>query len=88
MTGKKHKPTRRVWSWRQVVKVLVKVCYRVANQKGSHITLVPKCASTRERTLPLQVPRHNELKPGTFNSIIARANLSKVEFLSLVSHCS
>jgi len=85
MTEKKHKSTRRVWSWRQVVKVLVKVCYRVANQKGSHITLVPKCRAVQERTLPLQVPRHHELKPGTFNSIIARANLSKVEFLNLVN---
>jgi len=85
MTGKKHKPTRKVWSWRDVVKVLLKVCYRVANQRGSHITLVPKCASSKERTLPLQVPRHHELKPGTFNSIIARANLSRAEFFALAN---
>ena len=85
MTGKKHQPTRRIWSWREVVKVLLKVCYHVANQKGSHITLVPKCVSMKERTLPLQVPKHRELKPGTFNSIIARANLSKVEFLALAN---
>jgi len=85
MTGKRHKPTRRVWSWREVTKVLVKVCYRVVNKKGSHITLVPKCTSAKERTLPLQVPKHEELKPGTFNTIIARANLSKVEFFALAN---
>jgi len=86
MTGrKKHKPTRGVWSWREVVKVLLKVCYRVANQKGSHIVLVPKCASVQERVLPIVVPKHKELTPETFNRVLKRAYLSKVEFYGLVN---
>jgi predicted RNA binding protein YcfA (HicA-like mRNA interferase family) len=81
---KKHK-AKRIWSWREVVKVLIKICYRLANQKGSHVTLVPKCASEPGRTLPVIVPRHNELKLGTFNSILARVNLSKEEFVDLAN---
>ena len=82
---KKHKSIKRIWSWRDVVKVLEKICYRLASQKGSHVTLIPKCASLSERKLPVVVPRHNELKPGTFNTILARVNLSKNEFIDLAN---
>ena len=85
MTRKRHKLSRKIWSWRDVLKVLQKICYCVVNQKGSHITLFPKCASVKERNLPLTVPKHRELKHRTFNSILAKTNLSKAEFYEIWS---
>ena len=76
---------KRVWSWREVLKAFLKVCYRVANQKGSHITIIPKCVSAHDRTLPVTIPKHNEIKRGTLSSILARGNITKIEFINLVN---
>jgi len=71
----------------QACKVLIKICYQVANKRGDHITLAPKCASRPDRTCPLIVPMHRELKRGTLMTILARASLSKEEFVSLLHNC-
>jgi len=85
MTGKKHKPTRKVWSWRDVVKVLLKVV-TVLPIKGAVILLLFQSAHHRKKELSLsKYPDNHELKPGTFNSIIARANLSRAEFFALAN---
>lgn len=83
MSPKRRKTKRKPPSWRKVVNALIKICYRVRNKRGSHITLIPKCTETHERTSAIQVPRHKELKPGTLHTILARANLTKNEFYSL-----
>jgi predicted RNA binding protein YcfA (HicA-like mRNA interferase family) len=49
----------------------------VARQRGSHIYLVKD-----ENVVP--VPRHDEIKRGTLQAIIAEAGLTKKEFLELV----
>ena len=64
-------------SWREVVKVLGKVGFAVARQRGSHIILVKD-----ERALP--VPRHDQIKRGLLLEIIVEAGLTREEFLELL----
>ncbi|MGB9023732.1 MAG: type II toxin-antitoxin system HicA family toxin [Candidatus Bathyarchaeia archaeon] len=64
-------------SWREVVKVLGKVDFKIDRQKGSHIILVKD-----ERVVP--VPRHAEIKRGLLMEIIMEAGLTKEEFLRLL----
>jgi len=73
-------------SGRQMIKVLMKICYRVVNKKGDHITLSPKCASERYRSSRLIIPLHKELKKGTIMTILARADISKKEFIRLLQN--
>jgi len=64
-------------SWREVVKALSKVGFKVARQKGSHLILVKE-----DRVVP--VPRYDEIKRKLLSEIIAEAGLSKEEFLRLL----
>lgn len=72
-------------SGHQLIKVLTKICYRIANRKGDHVILVPKCTSSSDRIRSLTVPMHRELKIGTLMTILARASLSKSEFIALIN---
>jgi len=58
---------------------LVKLGYRQARQKGSHVRLV--CAGRQ----PVTVPLHDELDRGTLRSIIRTAEISVEEFVQLLS---
>ena len=73
-----------VVSGSEMIKVLTKICYQPTNRKGDHVTLTPKCSSEQNRTCPLVIPLHRELKRGTIMTILARALLSKEEFLDLL----
>jgi len=64
-------------SWREVVKALGKVGFKIDRQKGSHMILVRD-----ERIVP--VPRHAEIKRGLLMEIITEAGLTKEEFLRLL----
>ena len=64
-------------SWRDVVKVLVKVGFRVARQKGSHLILIKD-----ECVVP--IPKHREIKRGLLMEIIAEAGLTREEFIKLL----
>ena len=64
-------------SWREVVKVLAKVGFQVARQKGSHLILIKD-----EHIVP--VPKHKEIKRGLLMEIIAEAGLTKEEFHKLL----
>ena len=64
-------------SWREVVKALGKVDFKIDRQKGSYIILVKD-----ERVVP--VPRHAEIKRGLLMEIIMEAGLTKEEFLRLL----
>lgn len=68
----------------QLVKVLTKICYQVTNKRGDHVTLAPKIQNP-DRTCPLIVVMHKEIKPGTLMTTLARASLSKEEFINLLS---
>ena len=64
-------------SWREVVKVLAKLGFRVARQKGNHLILIKN-----ECIVP--VPRHREIKRGLLMEIISEAGLTREEFLKLL----
>jgi predicted RNA binding protein YcfA (HicA-like mRNA interferase family) len=64
-------------SWREVIKVLSKIGFVVARQRGSHIILVKD-----DRVVP--VPRHDQMKKGLLLEIIAEAGMTKEEFLELL----
>lgn len=64
-------------SWREVTKALVKMGFKVARQKGSHIILVKD-----EYIVP--IPRHREIKRGLLQEIIIEAGLAREEFLELL----
>jgi predicted RNA binding protein YcfA (HicA-like mRNA interferase family) len=64
-------------SWRKIVKVLVKVGFKVVRQKGSHLILVKN-----EYVVP--IPKHREIKRGLLIEIMAEAGLTKEEFIKLL----
>ncbi len=70
-------------SGEEMVKILVKEFgFKVGRQRGSHITLV-KYESGRK--IVTVVPLHRELKPGTILGILKLAEISRDEFLSVIS---
>jgi len=66
-------------SWREIVKVLVKVGFKIVRQKGSHLIL-----AKNENVVP--IPKHDEIKRGLLIEIIAEAGLTKEEFLKLLKN--
>jgi predicted RNA binding protein YcfA (HicA-like mRNA interferase family) len=69
-----------VLSWREVVRALGKVGFRIVHQRGSHLYLT-------DGKHKITVPRHDAIKRGTLFSIIHQAGLTKEEFLKLLSNC-
>ena len=63
---------------REVVKVLTRMGWEVARQRGSHIILV-KSGSLAT----LSVPDHHEVARGTLRSLIRAAGITVQEFLDL-----
>jgi len=63
-------------SWRELLKVLREAGFRVARQRGSHIVLV------KDDTV-VPIPRHDQIKRGTLQAIIAEAGLTREEFIAL-----
>lgn len=80
-------PKLPVVSGHQLLGVLTAICYQVRNKKGDHVTLGPKHTSNSDRACLLTVPMHKELKIGTLMTILARASLSKEEFVKLLHNC-
>ena len=62
-------------SGQRLIKVLSKFGWKVARQKGSHVTLVKEGSF-----VILTVPLHKELDRGTLRSIIRKAGISLEEF--------
>lgn len=65
----------------KVIKILSKVGYKPARQKGSHIIVVK---FTNEGKKSVVVPNHKEIDKGTLLAIIRQAGLTKDEFLELL----
>jgi len=66
-------------SWREVEAGLIRAGFKFDRQKGSHIVYYhPKT----NRTVVL--PRHQEIKRGTFREIIREMNISEDEFRKLL----
>jgi predicted RNA binding protein YcfA (HicA-like mRNA interferase family) len=72
-------PKLPVISGRDFIKVLKKIGFEEARQKGSHIIL------TRDRDqLSVSVPDHSELDRGTLNSLMKSIGLSREELIRLL----
>ncbi len=69
-------------SAKQVIKALGKIGFRKVSQKGSHIKLQRRRASSTETVI---VPNHKIIKKGTLrNGILKPVGLSVKEFLELL----
>ena len=68
-------------SGREVVKILSKLGFKIARQRGSHIILVKESEKGKKGVV---VPNHKEIDKGTLLEIIRQAGLTREEFLALV----
>ena len=68
----------KLYSWRDVAKVLRKLGFVVVRQRGSHIIF-----KSREKTVP--VPRDDQIGPGLIGAIAAEIGISRAEFEELLS---
>ena len=69
----------KVFSGREVVKALHRIGFVVDHQRGSHIFL-----HDLEKNISIVVPNHKEIKKGTLNSIIKKANISIKDLKELI----
>lgn len=68
-------------SGKEVIKILSKVGFVVARQKGSHVILKKKASDGEIATV---VPNHKEIDKGTLLEIIRQARLTREEFMNLL----
>ncbi len=68
-------------SGQEVVKILSKVGFSLARQKGSHMILTKQ---TLEGKKAVVVPNHKKIDKGTLLEIIRQAGLKREDFLRLV----
>ena len=69
----------KVFSGREIVKALHRIGFVVDHQRGSHIFL-----HNLEKNISVVVPNHKEIKKGTLNSILKKANISIKDLKELV----
>ena len=69
----------KVFSGREMVKALHRIGFVVDHQRGSHIFL-----HNLEKNISVVVPNHKEIKKGTLNSILKKANISIKDLKELV----
>jgi predicted RNA binding protein YcfA (HicA-like mRNA interferase family) len=69
----------KVFSGREMVKALHRIGFVVDHQRGSHIFL-----HNLEKNISIIVPNHKEIKKGTLNSILKKANISIKDLKELV----
>ena len=72
-------PKLPVISGEEVIRVLRKYGYEMVRQKGSHARLRNE---SDPRRLPVTVPLHKELAPGTLKSILGDACMSVDELIA------
>jgi len=69
----------KVFSGREIIKALHRIGFIVDHQRGSHIFL-----HNLEKNISVVVPSHKEIKKGTLNSILKKANISIKDLQELV----
>ena len=69
----------KVFSGREMIKALHRIGFVVDHQRGSHIFL-----HNLEKNISILVPNHKEIKKGTLNSILKKANISIKDLKELV----
>lgn len=68
------------YSYRTVIKVLGRLGFRIARQRGSHIVLK---GFYKEKKRTVVVPQHKEIAIGTLRGILFQAGLTIEEFTKL-----
>ena len=74
-------PKLPVISGEDLIRVLRKFGYGIARQKGSHVRLRNE---SEPRRLPVTVPLHKELAPGTLKNVLSDARISVEELLAAI----
>ncbi|MCK4763333.1 MAG: type II toxin-antitoxin system HicA family toxin [Candidatus Aminicenantes bacterium] len=69
----------KTFSGKQVVKALRRIGYIVDHQRGSHIFM-----HNLSKNKSVIVPYHKELKKGTLNNILKKANVTIEELKELI----
>ncbi len=69
----------KVFSGREIIKALHRIGFIVDHQRGSHIFL-----HNLEKNISVVVPSHKEIKKGTLNSILKKANISIKDLKELI----
>jgi len=69
----------KTFSGRDIVKALRRIGYYIDHQRGSHIFM-----HNLEKNNTIIVPFHKELKKGTLNSIIKKADLTLNQLKKLI----
>ena len=71
-------------SGKDVVKVLLKIGFKMVSQKGSHAKLVRK---TNDQNQSVIIPMHKVLKKGTLrNGILKPINLNVDQFIEILKN--
>jgi len=70
----------RVFSGKEICRILEKNGFAQVRQKGSHIVMQLRKDGT---TITVPVPDHRELKIGTLQSIIRQSQIARSEFENL-----
>ena len=68
------------YSYKEVIKALGKLGFKVARQRGSHLVLK---GFFKDRKRTVVVPKHREIAVGTLRGIMFQAGLTVEEFLKL-----
>ena len=68
-------------SGKEVIKILSKIGFKPARQRGSHIILTKQTSDGKKAVV---VPNHKEIDRGTLIEIIRQSGLKKEKFLSLI----
>ena len=72
-------PPLPILSGREIVRLLEKIGWEVARQRGSHIIMVKE-----GQIATLSIPDHKEVARGTLRSLIRSAGLTVSDFLELL----
>jgi predicted RNA binding protein YcfA (HicA-like mRNA interferase family) len=67
----------KIFSGKELCKLLASHGFIQIRQKGSHIIMQKK---TEDKTITVPVPNHSEIKKGTLQSIIRQSEISKQYF--------
>ena len=75
-------PKLRVFSSRDLIRMLESNGFKQVRQKGSHIVLQKEMSLSKanSQTITLIVPKHDEIAIGTLASIIRQSGLSRELF--------
>jgi len=71
----------RPYSFRDVLRALSKIGFKVIRQRGSHIILKGEHGGKRRTVV---IPKHKEIAVGTLHGIAFQAGLSVEEFVKLL----